>query len=115
MKRYIKSSEVIFQDDGFQFVLGNKLYFYTTTSHNITDKIVRKFINAVCDQKQVGDSIRQAALYSKPTLDDFRRRITRASLSQIDTGEVMYYSIQGPGSIQNFPEQDFNRDVVLLH
>ena len=69
MKRYIHATTDI-DGPGFLFNLGNKDFFYKSDATNITDKIVRKFINAVCDMKGVGDSIRQSALYNEATFKD---------------------------------------------
>lgn len=100
---------------GFWFEIGRKGYFYEIDQHNITDKIVRKFINAVCDERGTGDSIRRKALYDKPTLEDFKRRIGRATLQYKDTDFVEYYTVSGNGFTLNFPCEDFENEVILIH
>jgi len=113
MKRYIRSSEDI-GIPGFLFEKGNKAYFYETTSSNITDKIARIFINAVCDERGIGDKIRQSALYSPDTLKDFKRRIDKATLYINENDWGTYYSIKGSGFSLNFPEEEFKTDVIWI-
>lgn len=114
MKRLIYSSTEGPLEPGFLFELRNRAFFLRSDSTNVTDKIARKFINAVCDYRGVGDSIRQSALYSKDTLNDFKKRIDKATLQMHDTGKIVYYTISGKGFTLNFPEEDFNQEVILL-
>ena len=113
MKRWIHASGDLVQD-GFFFVLGNKGIFLRSNSKNLTKKILRDLINTVCDIKNVGDAIREAALYNDATLEDFRRRTVKATLQKVDTGKVEYYSIRTPNSISNYPIEDFSRDIVVV-
>ena len=113
MKRWIRCSEEPIQT-GFYFVAGNKGFFLESDASNITDNIARRFINAVCDFRNVGDKIRQSALYNADALKDFKRRITRATLEHIDTGKITYWSIRGHGFTENFPEEDFANDIILI-
>ena len=112
MKRYIHASSDIEASAGFMLNVGRKDYFYISDAKIITDKIVRAFINKICDMKGVGDAIRQSALYDKSTLADFRKRIQPAVLERHDTGKIIYYTISGKNFSWNFPEADFERDVV---
>lgn len=114
MKRYIYSSELIECYHGFYFTIGNLAFFLKSDAHNLTDKLIRKFINAFCDKQGVSDAIRQKSLYDKPTLEDFRRRISKCDLNHIDTGKITYWSITGRGMIVNYPEEDFKREVIVF-
>lgn len=85
-------------------------------SRNLTEKVIRKLINKVCDLKGAGDSIRQAALYDKDTLDDFRRRIEKVSVIQktFDNGNK-WYTIAGDDFQCNYPsEEEFNDEVIMF-
>ena len=113
MKRYIRST-TIETTGGFFLEAGNRAIFFKTEGTNITDKVVRKFINTVCDMKGVGDNIRQSVLYDKPTLADFRRRINRVVLEEVDNPGVHYFSIKGKNFTLNFPEDDFQREVIVV-
>lgn len=115
MKRYIRSDEEIYDSEpGFLFEFGNHAIFYKHSGSNLTDNIVRAIINKVCDYRNVSDTIRETALQDRPTLDDFRRRISKATLTKVDTGKVIYYSIKGKYFTMNFPEEDFAREVIVF-
>ena len=114
MKRYIHASFENTPVAGYVLNVGNKDYFYQSDAKIITDKVVRAFINKICDVRGVGDSIRQASLYSKPTLADFRRRISPAMLEQHVTNTVTYYTISGKNFSWSFPEADFENDVIVF-
>ena len=114
MKRYIHSSELLECYPGFYFTVGNLAFFLKSDAHNLTDKLIRKFINALCDKKGVGDAIRQKSLYDKPTLEDFRRRISKCDLNHLDTGKVTYWSITNSGMTASYPEEDFAKEVTVL-
>lgn len=114
MKKVIYASEILEAKDGFLFEFRNKAIFLESDQRNVTDRIARKMINAVCDLKQVGDKIRQAALYDKATLSDFKRRIDRAYLEKKDTGKIIMYTISGNGFTMSFPEEDFESDVIVI-
>lgn len=114
MKRLIYATEVLDASPGFFYEYGNVVIFYKTDATYCTDKIVRKFINTFCDLRGIGDAIRQKALYDKPTLDDFRRRIDKAYLEEKDTGKIIYYTISGKGFTLNFPEEDFKKEVTII-
>lgn len=116
MKRYVRSySEVIDTKHGFVFEFKNYALFLESDSQNITDKIARSFINKVCDIKGVGDAIRKSALYDPAALKDFKHRIDRAELVEksLSNGKK-FYTISGDGFSMNFPEADFNREVIVF-
>lgn len=116
MKRYIRAySEVVDTQKGFLFEFKNHALFYVSDAQNITDKIARTFINKVCDIRGVGDSIRNSALYDAAALKDFKRRIDKAELieTRLSNGKK-FYIIRGNGFSLNFPEDDFNREVIVL-
>ena len=114
MKRYIHlSNEVEKPELGFLFEIGNRAIFIKSEMSNLTDRIVRRFINEVCDLKGVGDSIRQSALYNETTLKDFRRRIEKATLEHIETPAVEYYKISGKNFSLSFPVDDFEEQVIV--
>lgn len=113
MKRYIRSN-TIETTEGFFLEVGNRAIFFKTEGVNITDRVIRKFINTICDIKGVGNNIRQAALYDKPTLADFRRRITKAVLEEVNNPGFHYFSVKGKNFTLNFPEDDFQREVVVI-
>lgn len=116
MKRYIKAySEVIDTKYGFVFEFKNYALFLESDSKNITDKIARSFINKVCDIRGVGDAIRKSALYDPTALKDFKHRIDRAELvTTLLSNGSKYYTIRGNQFSLNFPEEDFNREVIVL-
>lgn len=114
MKRYVRSSEELDVKQGFFFEFKNRAIFLESDSANITDKIARKFINAVCDLRQVGDGIRNSAIYNEATLKDFKKRIDRATLERIDTGRLVYYVIKGKGFTLSFPEDEFKETVIMI-
>ena len=110
MKKYIRCSEDNGIREGFWFDFGNRAIFLQSNSVNITDNIARKFINAVCDVRNVGDKIRKSALYDEATLKDFKRRIYRATVE--DKGS--YMSAYGKNWTMNFPYEDWEREVIEL-
>ena len=114
MKRWIYATTVLDSRDGFYYVGGRKGYFYESNARNINDSIARVFINAVCDYKGADDSVRQQALADSNVLKTFKRKITRASLEKKDTGKIVYYTISGAGFTENFPEEDFRRDIIVV-
>ena len=113
MKRWIHATTEL-EEQGFLLNVGNKDFFYRSNASNTTDKIVRIFINKVCDVKGVGDAIRQSALYNEATLKDFKRRIQKATLEHIVTDKVSYYKISGKGFSSSFPEDEFDQWVVVI-
>ena len=113
MKRWIHAFEEVGQD-GFFFVIRNKGIFLRSNSKNLTKKILRDLINTVCDMNSVGDKIRESALYSEATLEDFRRRTQRAVLKKVDTGKVEYYSIRTPNGTSNYPIEDFKDQISVV-
>ena len=110
MKRYIHSSEDNAIREGFWFDFGNKAIFLESDSVNVTDKLARKFINKVCDVRNVGDEIRQKALYDRATLKDFKRRIYKATVE--DKGS--YMSAYGKNWTMNFPYEDWYSEVIEI-
>ena len=114
MKKYIHCADTLEYYDGFYFTVGNHAFFLKSEATNLTEKIIRKFINAVCDLKGVGDAIREKALYDKATLADFRRRISKCTLEHVNTGKITYWSVKGDGMISSFPEEDFKNEVIIL-
>lgn len=114
MKRYIHAADSADNQSGFVYNAGNKEYFYINDAQMITDKVVRAFINKLCDVRGVGDSIRKSALYDKATLAEFRKRIQPAVLERHDTGKIIYYTISGKNFSWSFPESDFENDVVVF-
>ena len=102
----IMSSTELEQVSGFYSSVGNKGIFIADDNAKVTDRVARKMINAICDLKGVGDKIRQAALYDKPTLADVKYRTSKANLSHVDTGKTTYWSVSGKGFTINNPEED---------
>ena len=100
--------------NGFWFTYRNSGIFLKSDATNITDAVARKFINAVCDMKGVGDAIRKSALYNPDTLKDFKRRIDRATLEHKDTGKITYWSIKGNSFTESWPEEDFEDAVTVI-
>ena len=101
--------------NGFYMTIGNKGIFYENTGINITDKVARKFINCICDYKNIGDAMRRKALYNAPTLKDFKKRICRAKVEErITDNGYRYYSIHGDNFTANYPVADFENDIILL-
>lgn len=114
MKRWIHSATDNTIYSGFLFEYKDKAVFLKSQKTLIRDDIVRIFINYLCDLRGVADNVRQAALYDKPTLQDFRRRVSRATLECKDTGNIIFYTISGNGFTLNFPEDEFEKTVTLL-
>ena len=116
MKRYIRSnSNIVSEIEGFLFERGKYVLFLNNPSSNLTDKIARKFINKICDIRGVGDSIRQSALYSADTLKDFKRQIVKATLYEKELSNGQHFmSISGSGFTLNFPEEEFNNEVIVF-
>lgn len=100
---------------GFYMTFSNKGIFLEDEGTNITDKIARKFINWVCDYKDIGEGIRKKALYDNATLKDFKKRINKADLIKcITENGYNYYSIKGNNFTVNYPVDDFKKDIILL-
>lgn len=111
MKRWIHTAEDLTDSTpGFLFNFGNRDIFLRSNKSNLTSKIVRDFINIACDLRNVGDAIREKALYDEATLKDFRSRITKAELEQVSDD---WYRISGRNFTFNFPKEDFDRDVIV--
>lgn len=110
MKRWIHAAEDIDIQSGFFFTFKDKGIFLADNGQYLTDKIIRKFINAVCDIRSVGDKIRESALYDKATLADFRRRIDKAELEKKSWG----YIIKGKNFSASYPQEDFEKDIIIL-
>ena len=117
MKRYLRcTSDVVSEVDGFLFESGKHALFLENSGSNLTDKIVRKFINKVCDIRGVGESIRSSALYNEATLKDFKRRISKATLQErVLNNGVHFFSISGSGFTLNFPEEEFDDAVIVFN
>ena len=100
---------------GFYMTMGDKGLFYESDGTNITDKVARAFINAICDYKGIGDAIRKKSLYDKPTLIVFKRRIDKAIIEEhITDSGYKYYSIKGNNFTANYPVNDFNKDIIVF-
>ena len=111
MKRLIYASETIESYNGFYFTAGRDGYFLKSEMTNLTDKIIRRFINAVCDRKGVGDKIRESALYDPATLKDFRRRIDKATLEHKVSDKADWYTLSGRGFTVNSPKEEFEKEM----
>ena len=100
---------------GFYMTVGDKGLFYKNDGTNITDKVARAFINAICDYKGIGDAIRKKSLYDKPTLTDFKRRIDKAIIEEhITDSGYTYCSIKGNNFTACYPVPDFESDIIVF-
>lgn len=116
MKRYIRSDyEITDEKRGFVLEFRRNALFYESDMQNITDKIVRQFIKKVAEINNVSDAIRDAALYDQAALKDFKRKIDKATLVEKDLSNgKKFYTISGNGFSMNFPEDDFNKEVIVF-
>lgn len=103
-----------YEKPGFLFEFKDKAFFYETSAKNLTVSIIRKFIEAICDYRNISDDVRERSLNDETTIQDFRRRIDKATLMKIDTGKIIYYRIKGNNFSINFPREDFENDVILF-
>lgn len=101
--------------NGFYMTFGNKGLFYENSGVNITDKVARAFINAICDYKGIGVALRKKSLYDAPTLKDFKKRIDKATIEKrvCDSGFV-FYSIKGNNFTANYPVEDFENEIIMF-
>lgn len=100
---------------GFYMTMGNKGLFYESDGTNITDKVARAFINAICDYKEIGDAIRKKSLYDKPTLTEFKRRIDKAIIEErITDSGYKFYSIKGNNFTAIYPVDEFKEDIIVF-
>lgn len=116
MKRYVRAeAEIAYMKSGFVMETGRFALFYESDAAYLTDKIVRQFIKKVAEIRGASDAIRDAALYNEAALKDFRRRIDKASLTKKQLGNGKnFYTIAGNEFSLNFPEEDFNREVIVF-
>lgn len=100
---------------GFTFNFGRKEIFVKSDNQNLTNRIIRDFINIVCDIKGVGDAIRKKALYDEATLKDFRRRIMKGTLEHhVTANGTEYYSISGKDYSWSYPADEFEDSVIVM-
>ena len=60
---------------GFSMTVGNKMYFLISDKKNITNNIVKIFINKICDIRGFSQELREKCLEDKVTLDAIKYKI----------------------------------------
>ena len=60
---------------GFSMKVGNKMCFLISDKKNITNNIVKIFINKICDIRGFSQELRKKCLEDKTTLDAIRYKI----------------------------------------
>jgi transcriptional regulator with XRE-family HTH domain len=67
-----------------------------------------------CLLKNLAKRIKELRKLHKMTQDDFRRRISAATLEKKETPTIIFYTINGSNFTENFPEEDFNNEIVVF-
>ena len=99
-------------ETGFYFVMGNKGIFVTSNTTKRTDAIARKIIDIIGELRNVPKETLDRAKADKMTLDDIKRRTTAATLEHFETSKIEFYRISGKNFTENFPVDDFEKDIV---
>ena len=109
---------------GFSMTVGNKIYFLISDKKNITNNIVKIFINKICDIRGFSQELREKCLEDKATLDDIKYEIqsdciiekkhivyvNESITKEIGETEEDYYYISG----KNFGgSYDINEVVII--
>lgn len=99
---------------GFYMAAGRKGYFYKTDSTKRTTAIINAFIETIATANNKPQELIDRAKADKMTQDDFRRRISAATLEKKELPTVIFYTINGKNFIANFPAEDFNNEIVVF-
>lgn len=94
--------------NGFLMNIGNKDLFLISEKKNITDDIARAFINKICDIRNKPVELKERALNDKPTLNDFKRRIDKATLEH----KTQYDSVVGKNFMLSIPNEE--KDSLII-
>ena len=94
--------------NGFLMNIGNKDLFLISEKKNITDDIARAFINKICDIRNKPVELKERALNDKPTLNDFKRRIDKATLEHKNE----YDSVVGKNFMLSIPNEE--KDSLII-
>ena len=94
--------------NGFLMNIGNKDLFLISEKKNITDDIARAFINKICDIRNKPVELKERALNDKPTLNDCKRRIDKATLEHKNE----YDSVVGKNFMLSIPNEE--KDSLII-
>lgn len=99
--------------NGFLMNIGNKDLFLISEKKNITDDIARAFINKICDIRNKPVELKERALNDKPTLNDFKRRIDKATLEHKKTQNGYEYdSVVSKNFMLSIPNEE--KDSLII-
>lgn len=99
---------------GFYMTAGRKGYFYRTDNTKRTTTVINAFIETIATVNNRPQDLIDRAKKDKATQEDFRRRISAATLEKKETPTIIFYTINGNNFTENFPEEDFNNEIVVF-
>lgn len=99
---------------GFYMVAGRKGYFYRTDNTKRTTTVINAFIETIATTNNRPQDLIDRAKKDKATQEDFRRRISAATLEKKELPTIIFYTINGNNFSENFPEEDFNNEIVVF-
>ena len=99
---------------GYYLVAGNKAYFLKTDTTRKTSKIIYDFIDLIGKHRNLSSDLIERAKQDQFTIDDFRRRLSAATIEKKQLPTITFYTIQGKNFIENFPEDDFKKSVTIF-
>lgn len=99
---------------GFYMAAGRKGYFYKTDSTKRTTAIINAFIEAIATTNNRPQELIERAKADKATHEDIKRRIAPATIEKKDLPTIVFYTIAGKNFTENFPEEDFNNEIVVF-
>ena len=99
---------------GYYLTVGNKGYFYKSDAAKRTAAVVNAFIDILAARRNLDPETVEKIKKDKATTDHIRRDITPAQIIKKDLETITFYSITGPNFTANFPEADFNNDIILF-
>lgn len=100
--------------DGYYMVTGNKAWFYRTDAQKKTKAVIHAFIDTIGTHRNVSADLIERCKKDKATIEDFKRRLTPATIEKKELPTITFYTITGSNFTANYPENDFTDEVFVF-
>ena len=100
---------------GYYMTVGNKGFFIRTDAEKRTKHIVQCMIQQIAIYRNLCQDWIDRLMQDKQTIDQIRQNMSPAIIKTVTTDNgYKYYSIVGEYFTCNFPEEDFDKDIIVF-